>query len=89
MDGALGKGTTPGNLMLAQPLGLEPQNFLQLTHGQPLLWQLRFSTYQWSSSATTAALRRCSYPMPISVPNYNCKTDRLQFGTLIGITSEW
>jgi len=27
--------------------------------------------------------------MPISIPNYNCKTDRLQFGMLIGITSEW
>jgi hypothetical protein len=26
--------------------------------------------------------------MPISVPNYNRKTDRHQFGTLIGITSE-
>jgi hypothetical protein len=26
--------------------------------------------------------------MPITVPNYNRKTDRLQFGTLIGITSE-
>jgi len=31
---------------------------------------------------------RRSNPMPISVPNYNRKTDRLQFGTLIGITSE-
>jgi hypothetical protein len=29
-----------------------------------------------------------SNPMPITVPNYNRKTDRLQFGTLIGITSE-
>jgi len=27
--------------------------------------------------------------MPIAIPNYNCKTDRLQFGMLIGITSEW
>jgi len=26
--------------------------------------------------------------MPITVPNYNRKTDRLQFGMLIGITSE-
>jgi len=26
--------------------------------------------------------------MPITVPNYNLKTDRLQFGILIGITSE-
>jgi hypothetical protein len=33
-------------------------------------------------------LRRRSNPMPISVPNYNRKTDRHQFGTLIGITSE-
>jgi hypothetical protein len=41
--------------------------------------------------AATAALRRPlrSNPMPITVPNYNRKTDRLQFGTLIGITSEW
>jgi hypothetical protein len=26
--------------------------------------------------------------MPIGIPNYNRKTDRLQFGTLIGIGSE-
>jgi len=26
--------------------------------------------------------------MPISIPNYKRKTDRHQFGTLIGITSE-
>ena len=87
MDGALGNGTTAGNLMLAQSEGMEPQNFLQLAHGQPLLWQLGVSTYQWSPAAT-AALRRRSNPMPITVPNYNRKTDRLQFGTLIGITSE-
>jgi hypothetical protein len=43
--------------------------------------------YQWSPAAT-AALRHRSNPMPITVPTYNCKTDRLQFGTLIGITSE-
>jgi hypothetical protein len=43
--------------------------------------------YQWSPIAT-AALRRRSNLMPITVPNYNRKTDRLQFGTLIGITSE-
>ncbi|MDP3000234.1 MAG: hypothetical protein Q8N47_22305, partial [Bryobacterales bacterium] len=64
------------------------QNFFQLAHGQPLLWQLESSTYQWSPSVATAALRRRSNPMPISVPNYNRETDRLQFGTLIGITSE-
>src|ERR1019366_7337832 len=40
MDGALRKGTTTGDLMLAQSEGMEPQNFLQLAHGQPLLWQL-------------------------------------------------
>jgi hypothetical protein len=33
-------------------------------------------------------LRRRSDLMPITVPNYNRKTDRLQFGLLIGITSE-
>ena len=87
MDGALGKRTTASDLMLAQSKGLEPQNFFQLTHGQPFLWQLGVSTYQWSQ-VTTAALRRRSNPMPITVPNYNRKTDRLQFGTLIGITSE-
>jgi hypothetical protein len=31
---------------------------------------------------------RRSNPMPITVPNYNRETDRLQFGTLIAITSE-
>ena len=39
MDGALRNGTTAGDLMLAQSEGMEPQNFLQLAHGQPLLWQ--------------------------------------------------
>ncbi len=33
-------------------------------------------------------MRRRSNPMPITVPNYNRKTDRLQLGTLIDITSE-
>ena len=87
VDGALRNGTTAGDLVLAHSEGMEPQNFLQLAHGQPLLWQRGFSTYQWSPVAT-AALRRRSNPMPISVPNYNRKTDRLQFGILIGITSE-
>jgi hypothetical protein len=32
---------------------------------------------------------RRSDPMPITVPNYNRNTDRLQFGMLIGITSEY
>jgi len=86
MDSALGNGTTAGDLMLAQSEGMEPQNFLQLAH-EPLLWQLGVSTYQWSPVAT-AALRRHSNLMPITVPNYNRKTDRHQFGTLIGITSE-
>jgi hypothetical protein len=36
----------------------------------------------------TAALRRRSDLLPITVPNYNRKTDRLRFGLLIGITSE-
>jgi hypothetical protein len=49
---------------------------------------LSFSTFQWSIPAATAALRRRSNPMPITVPNYKPKTDRLQFGTAIGITSE-
>jgi hypothetical protein len=87
MDGALGNGATAGDLVLAQSEEMEPQNFLQLAHGQPLLWQLGVSTYQWNP-VTTAALRRRSNLMPITVPNYNRKTDRLQFGTLIGITSE-
>jgi len=87
MDSALGNRTTTGDLMLAQSEGMEPQNFLQLAHGQPLLWQLGVSTYQWSPIAT-AALRRYSNLMPISIPNYSCKTDRHQFGMLIAITSE-
>src|SRR5450631_1412894 len=48
VDGALRDGATAGNLVLAQSEGMEPQNFLQLAHGQPLLWQLGVSTYQWS-----------------------------------------
>src|ERR1039457_962938 len=31
------------------------------------------------------ALRRCSNPMAITVPNHNRKTDRHQFGMLIAI----
>jgi hypothetical protein len=88
VDGALGNGTTAGDLMLAQSEAVEPQNFLQLAHGQPLLWQRGVSTYQWNPVAT-ATLRFRSNLMPITIPNYNRKTDRLQFGTLIGITSEW
>src|SRR5437868_12784602 len=87
VDGALENRTTAGNLMLAQSEGMEPQNFLQLAHGQPLLWQLGISTFQWNPAAT-AALRRHSNLMLITVPNYDRKTDRYQFGTLIGITSE-
>jgi len=33
-------------------------------------------------------MRRRSNPMPITIPNFHRKTDRLQFGTLIAITSE-
>ena len=88
VDGALGNRTTAGDLMLAQSEEMEPQNFLQLAHGQPLLWQRGVSTFQWSPVAT-AALRRHSNLMPITVPNYNRQSDRHQFGTLIGITSEW
>jgi hypothetical protein len=88
MDGALGNGTTAGDLMLAQSERLEPQNFLQLAHGQPLLWQLGVSTYPVESNRH-GYLRRRSNPMPITVPNYNRKTDRFQFGTLIGIPSEY
>jgi hypothetical protein len=52
-----------------------------------LFWGNWVLHYQWNPIAT-AVLRRRSNPMPITVPNYNRKTDRLQFGTLIGITSE-
>src|ERR1700733_432692 len=44
VNGALRDGTTAGDLVLAQSEGMEPQNFLQLAHGQPLLWQLGVST---------------------------------------------
>src|SRR3954453_20627012 len=87
MDGALGNGTNAGDLMLAQSERLEPQNFLQLAHGQPLLWQLGVSTYPVESNRH-GCLRRRSNPMPITVPNEHRKTNRLQFGTLIDITSE-
>jgi hypothetical protein len=39
-------------------------------------------------SSTTAALRRHSNLMPITVPNYIRKTERFQIEPLIGITSE-
>jgi hypothetical protein len=53
MDGALRNGRTAGDLMLAQSEGMEPQNFFQLAHGQPHLWQLvGISTSQWSPLAT-------------------------------------
>lgn len=34
------------------------------------------------------AAQRHLFTMLISVPNYHRRTDRLEFGTLIGITSE-
>jgi hypothetical protein len=37
----------------------------------------------------SAEARRAQHPGDHTIPNYNRKTDRLQFGTLIGITSEW
>src|SRR5580658_3177622 len=64
MDSALRDGATAGDLVLAQSEGMEPQNFLQFAHGQPLLWQRGVSTIQWSPVAT-AALRRRSNLMPI------------------------
>jgi hypothetical protein len=73
--------------MLAHPEGMEPQNFLQLAHGQPFLWQRGFLHLPVESAATTA-LRRPSNPMAISVPNYGRNTDRFRIGMLIAITSE-
>jgi hypothetical protein len=73
--------------MLAHSEGMEPQSFFQLAHGQPLLWQLEISTSSGVHSPRLPLCRR-SNPMPISIPNYNRKTDRHQFGMLIGITSE-
>ena len=87
MDGALRDGATAGDLVLAQSEGMEPQNFLQLAHRQPLLWQLGVSTYQWSLIAT-AALRAIPIQCRSAFRTTAVKTDRLQFGTLIGITSE-
>ena len=86
MDGALGDGATAGDLVLAQSEGLEPQNFFQLAHRQPLLWQLGVSTYQWRQSP-----RLLCAPFQSNADQHSelqPKTDRLQFGTLIGITSE-
>jgi hypothetical protein len=43
--------------------------------------------FKWTPAANRCPARRSNL-MPITVPNYNRKTDRLQFGTLIGISSE-
>src|ERR1700676_2507542 len=65
MDGALGKRTTPGDLMLAQSEGLEPQNFFQLTHGQPFLWQLDSPL---TSGAKSPRLPCAAVPIPCRSP---------------------
>jgi hypothetical protein len=94
MHGALRDRTTADNLMLAQSERMEPQNFLQLAHGQPLLWQRESphsivlssgrkshpaSKKAGSSRHGCPALR--SNLMPITIPNYSRKP--------IGFSSEY
>src|SRR5450432_4843421 len=79
VDGALRDGATAGDLVLAQSEGMEPQNFLQLAHGQPLLWQLGVSTYQWSPAPR----------MPCAAIPISCRSPfRTTTVKLIGFTSE-
>jgi hypothetical protein len=87
LDGALRGGTIAGNLMLAQPEAMEPRNLLRLANGQPHPWRLGFFTCRRSPAATNA-LCHSSNPMPIRIPDYGLKTDRLQSGKPMGITSE-
>jgi len=56
MDGTLRDGTTAGDLMLAHSQGMQPQDFFQLAHDQPLLGQLVFSSSHWSQSPLLTAL---------------------------------
>src|ERR1019366_1295837 len=85
--------------MLAHSEGMEPQNFLQLAHGQPFLWQWGFSTYQWSPpprlpcAAIPIRCRsvfRTTTVIPIGFAS-ECRSpslrnrDRHHFGTLIAI----
>jgi len=49
---------------------------------------LGFSTFSGVYLSRHAALRRRSDLMPITVP-INRKTDRLEFGSMIDISSEW
>ena len=62
MDGALGEGTTPGDLVLAQSERREPQHFFQLAHGQPLLWQMGVLHFLVDPATATAALRAAPIP---------------------------
>jgi hypothetical protein len=81
-------------LMLAQSEGMEPQNFLQLAHGQPLLWQLGVSTFSGLQSprlpyavipiSCRSPFRTTTVKRSASVRN----TDRHHFGIVIDISSE-
>ena len=82
MNGALGNAATAGDLMLAQSEGMEPQNFLQLAHGQPLLWQLGFSTYQWTAQPPRLPCAVLSVPIRCRSP-FRTTTVKL-----IGFSSE-
>ena len=79
MDSALGNESTVGDLMLAQSEGMEPQNFLQLAHGQPLLWQLGVSTFSGVQSP----------PLPYAFIPISCRSPfRTTTVKPIGISSE-
>ena len=62
VDGALGEGTTSGDLVLAQSERREPQHFFQLAHGQPLLWQMGVLHFLVDPATATAALRAAPIP---------------------------
>jgi hypothetical protein len=73
---------------------MKSQDFLDLAHGQPFLWQSGSSTVQWkpgcrwfAQRASARQLHKTIPPMPIAIPTVP-QTDRLPLGMLIAITSE-
>src|SRR5262249_37446929 len=47
VDGALGDQTTASNLLLFEPERMKSENFFELSHAEPRLWQSDSSTFQW------------------------------------------
>ena len=88
MDGALRDGATAGDLVLAQSEGMEPQNFPSTCASSASSVATRESPLTSGSLIATAALRAIPLQCRSAFRTSSRKTDRLQFGTLIGITSE-